>query len=713
MQFDPTTPVPFPDDDSLDTLSDPTSAPKSASGLPRRSDRPAGSGASLRTRRINVSYSLGLDLGTTNSAAAVADAQGVRMLSLGEDGPIMESVVHLSTDGTATVGRPAIRRAEADPAGVAREFKRRFGDTTPLLLHGTPVAANDLTLFLAKHLVAAATRLEGGPPDRMVVCHPANWGAFKVSLLSDTLRSAALPPHELISEPEAAAIHYAAQERVADGTTIAVYDLGGGTLDIAILKKTGDRWTLIGRPGGVERLGGIDFDTALFQYVVAELDVDLDAFDDDDPIAQAGVARLRADCNEAKHTLSSDTSATVSALLPGVSQQVRITRGEFESLIGPAIARSLETFDATLAGAEMGYDVIDTVLLVGGSSRIPLVGERVASHTGRPIAVDAHPKHSCALGAARHAWVQSRPTPDVAPPSRQTPPLPIPRSPPMPPPAGDTVGSTPDARADGNDTPSSGATGMGQPLGGMFQELPHISEGLPEFMEHGRPRIPAPRPADPTPPPASRPPQPTHAGSPADALAPDDGWGTRPNPVVVPSPIQTPPSGPVGRAAPVVHPRPRPRRGLGPMAMALLGLMSVALLGGAAWSLGAFDALTDSGSNDVATTTTAATTGSTDLPGSSTEPGFVNVTGCPDDRIPDPTLSYQIKEIAADDRDGGANARSGPSLADPPVTVLPSFTPLVLTNEHCEIDPDGRAWWGVQTEQGVLWVSSNLIVPVG
>ncbi len=646
-----------------------------------------------------MSYSLGLDLGTTNSAAAVADEQGVRMLSLGEDGPIMESVVHLSADGTATVGRPAVRRAESDPAGVAREFKRRFGDTTPLLLHGTPVAANDLTLFLAKHLVAAATRLEGGPPERMVVCHPANWGTFKVSLLSDTLRSTALPPHELISEPEAAAIHYASQERVADGTTIAVYDLGGGTLDIAILKKTGDRWTLIGRPGGIERLGGIDFDTALFQYVVAELDVDLDAFDDDDPIAQAGVARLRADCNEVKHTLSSDTSATVSVLLPGVSQQVRVTRGEFEALIAPAIARSLETFDATLAGAEIAYEAIDAVLLVGGSSRIPLVAARVASHTGRPIAVDAHPKHSCALGAARLARLQAQPMPTVSPPSRGASPVP-----PTPTDAGETaLRSTVDDRAVPG--PPTDPSGMGQPLGGMFQELPHISEGLPEFMEHGRPRVPAPRPGEPaTPPPAVTP-----TGFPPAS----DGWGTQPTPVLVP-PSTYPQNDPGARTTSVARP-PR-RRGLGPVALAFMGLMTVVLLGAAAWALGAFDQL-GSGSDATGTTTTATTTEATseatDAPGSSTEPGFVNVTGCPDDRIPDPNVSYQIKEIAADDRDGGANARSGPSLQDPPVLVLPSFTPVALTNEHCEIDAEGRAWWGVQTEQGLLWVSSNLIVPVG
>ncbi|MEZ5376333.1 MAG: Hsp70 family protein [Acidimicrobiales bacterium] len=685
-----------------------------------------------------MTYSLGIDLGTTNSAAAIADDQGVRMLSLGHDGPIVASVIHVTGDGSTTFGRAAVRRAEGDPAGVAREFKRRFGDETPFLLHGTPVAANDLTLLLATHLVEAATELQGETPTDLVVCHPANWGPFKTSLLSDTLANSALPSHRLVTEPEAAAIHYAAQSRVADGTTVAVYDLGGGTFDVAILRKTTDGWERIGRPGGIERLGGIDFDTAVFHHVLRSLDLDLDAYDDDDIAVQAGVARLRADCTEAKHTLSADTSAVVSVLLPGRSEQVRITRGEFETLIAPAIARSLDTFDNTISAAGLTYEQLDRVLMVGGSSRIPLVAERVASHTGRPLATDAHPKHACALGAAqlaastRSASVRAPATPS-APPTPSTPSsAEQPANPPTPPAA--TPPSTPAAAAAPPPTPPADAPApapptpaappspasqasqaddlqLRQPLGGMFQELPHISEGLPEFMDRGRGRQPAPPPLD-VPRPVARPLQPPAAVSPA---AQPSGWNvpaTQANPVLVPNEFHVPGQ---GRPAPQVH-RPKKKRSA---SMFFLGLVLVVGLGGAAaYALDLFELPSTGGTTTSSTTTTAAdgSDGTAGEGGSTpTETSLVNNTNCPDDRIPDPNITYQIKEIAADDKDGGANARSGPGLgADtPPVTVLPSFTQLELDLTKCELDTDGRAWWGVIVDGNQLWVSSNLIIPVG
>ncbi len=640
-----------------------------------------------------MTYSLGIDLGTTNSAAAIADDQGVRMLSIGHDGPIVPSVIHVTVDGAITFGRAAVRRAEGDPAGVAREFKRRFGDTTPLLLHGTPVAANDLTLWLANHLVEAATELQGAAPAELVICHPANWGAFKTSLLGDTIDNSPLPPHRLITEPEAAAIHYARQERVVDGTTVAVYDLGGGTFDVAILRKTAQGWERIGRPGGIERLGGIDFDTAVFQHVLRAIDADLDAYDDTDLAAQAAVARLRADCTEAKHALSADTSTTVSILLPGRSEQVRITRGEFEALIDPAVGRSLETFDNTLAAADLSYNEIDRVLMVGGSSRIPLVAERVASHTGRPLATDAHPKHACALGAATFA-AASRSSATPTDPSNPGPSTPESAHPP----AAAPFTPMPDGEVSAVDDLQ-----IRQPLGGMFQELPHISEGLPEFMDRGRSRQPSPPPLD-VPRPATPAPQPTSGQMPV-AAAQQPAWNapaTQANPVLTPTEVYQPTQ---GRPAPQVH---RPKKG-GSASMFFIGLILVVGLGGAAaYALGLFDSLTETESAPTSTVVTE--------PGpSTTVAGVVNQTNCPDDRIPDPTLSYQIKEIAADDRDGGANARSGPGLgADtPPVTVLSSFTPVDLDLTQCELDGDGRAWWGVNVDGNLLWVSSNLIVPIG
>jgi molecular chaperone DnaK len=119
-----------------------------------------------------------------------------------------------------------------------------------------------------------------------------------------------------LSEPEAAAINYAALSRVEPGAVIAVYDLGGGTLDAAVLRATGGGWDLMGAPEGIERLGGIDFDEAVFAHVNAAVGGAIDQLDQDDPAAQAAVTRLRQECVEAKEALSTDSDVSIPVLLP-------------------------------------------------------------------------------------------------------------------------------------------------------------------------------------------------------------------------------------------------------------------------------------------------------------------------------------------------------------------------------------------------------------
>src|SRR5690606_34038287 len=117
-------------------------------------------------------------------------------------------------------------------------------------------------------------------------------------------------PVTMTTEPEAAAVFYAAQQRVEPGSIVAVYDLGGGTFDAAVLRKTEAGFEILGQPEGIERLGGIDFDAAVFNHVRQALGGKLEELDEDDPTAIAAVARLREECVAAKEALSSDTDAS-------------------------------------------------------------------------------------------------------------------------------------------------------------------------------------------------------------------------------------------------------------------------------------------------------------------------------------------------------------------------------------------------------------------
>ena len=182
---------------------------------------------------------------------------------------------------------------------------------------------------------------------------------------------------------------------------MAVYDLGGGTFDAAVVRADEDgRVRIVGRPDGIERLGGIDFDQAVFAFVLGELGLDVDELDADDAATAAAIRRLRRDCVDAKEALSSETAVAVPVMVPGVRPEVRMTRGELEDRIRPALTETALALRRTVESAGDAAGDVTAVLLVGGSSRIPLVGQMVTAELGLPIAVDARPKDAIPMGAA-------------------------------------------------------------------------------------------------------------------------------------------------------------------------------------------------------------------------------------------------------------------------------------------------------------------------
>jgi actin-like ATPase involved in cell morphogenesis len=345
-------------------------------------------------------YLLGVDLGTTYSAAAVAAGDRVETIALGSRTATIPSVVALRADGTVLSGEAAERRAVTEPTRVAREFKRRLGDPVPIVVGGTPYGAETLMAHLLRGIVDAVAEQQGGRPDTVVLSHPAGYGPYKLDLLEQVGHLAELPAVEFITEPQAAAIHYSGLERIEPGDVVAVYDLGGGTFDAALVRRTDSRFELLGTPEGLERFGGIDLDEAVFDHVRRSLGRALDGLDPTDPAATSALARLRSDCREAKEALSSDTDAAVPVMLPNLHTEVRLTRAEFEDMIRPRLRETTATLGRVVRSAGLEFGDLSRVLLVGGSSRIPLVSEMVRDATGRPVALDANPKHAIALGAA-------------------------------------------------------------------------------------------------------------------------------------------------------------------------------------------------------------------------------------------------------------------------------------------------------------------------
>ncbi|MEV4714085.1 Hsp70 family protein [Micromonospora sp. NPDC049374] len=349
-------------------------------------------------------YALGIDLGTTYTAAAVWRDGRAEIAALGSHSAAIPSVVLLRADETFLTGDSANRRGLSEPNRVAREFKRRLGDSTPILLGGVPYSAEALMARMLRAAVDEVVSREGGEPAAICVSRPANWGPYKMDLMHQTVRLAGIEqPVTFTTEPEAAAVFYAHQQRLEPGAVVAVYDLGGGTFDAAVLRKTASGFDLIGAPEGIERLGGIDFDAAIFAHVAAAIGDKLGELDEDDPSVIAAVARLRDECVQAKEALSADTDASIPVLLPNINTEVRLTRAELEAMVRPALHGSIESLRRAVRSAGVAPQDLHSVLLVGGSSRMPIVAQLVGSELDRPVAVDAHPKHAVALGAAWQA----------------------------------------------------------------------------------------------------------------------------------------------------------------------------------------------------------------------------------------------------------------------------------------------------------------------
>jgi molecular chaperone DnaK len=347
-------------------------------------------------------YALGIDLGTTYLAAATWRAGRVETVGLGLRAHTVPAAVLIEDDGTVVVGEAAHRRSWSAADRVARAYKRRFGDEVGFLLGDREVSAHWLTGQALRWIVGVVTDREGEAPCHVTVTVPATWRDFRRELMLEVARDAGLAAGRtsIVPEPAAAAIHYAGRRRLPPGAVVGVYDLGGGTMDATVLRKSSDGFEVVGQPMGSDTLGGVDIDHLVLRRVAAALGPAWAEQDRADPAVRSGLAVLRDSVVDAKETLSAGHETQIPVILPGISTDVRLTREELESDIRPTIMATVDVFEHALATAGVATADLTAVLLVGGSSRIPLVTEVIRARLGVPVTVDAHPKYAVCLGAA-------------------------------------------------------------------------------------------------------------------------------------------------------------------------------------------------------------------------------------------------------------------------------------------------------------------------
>jgi actin-like ATPase involved in cell morphogenesis len=352
-----------------------------------------------------MSYRLGIDLGTTFTAAAVARDGKHTVAELMPGRFEIPSTVCLGPDGRLLIGDEAERMGEQRPTALAREFKRRLGDQVPLIIDGRMHSPQTLMAHQLRWVVDRVAGEQGSLPELLAVTCPANWGPYKHDLLRQVIRMAEVPSAIVCTEPEAAAIRHAGADAQREGALVGVYDLGGGTFDAAVLRATRTgAFALAGPPEGIEHMGGIDFDEAIYAFTVEALGHDApDLARSDDPDVVAALARIRRRCVTAKEALSVDHVAEVAIDLPGLTRAVRITRGEFESMVRSALDDTIRAFERAIRNAGTSAADLASVVLVGGSVRIPLVFESISRRLDCQVIMPRNPSHSVALGAAMAA----------------------------------------------------------------------------------------------------------------------------------------------------------------------------------------------------------------------------------------------------------------------------------------------------------------------
>ena len=386
---------------------------------------------------------LAVDFGTTNTIAAVADVRGAKILMI--DGrTVTPSAVFLNPDGKSwSVGDTAIRAARRRLEWFEPNPKRCVPDGV-LFLGGKNVPVGEaITAVLRPIAQEAASQYDGRRPAAFVVTHPANWGAARVRVLVEAAAAAAghgWPRPQPFSEPIAAAQSILAMDHIPPQARLVVLDLGGGTVDAAVVDRDGDAVSVIGQPQGLDGMGGEDYDGRLAQWMVAEVGAP-ELYDSlaasRDPEARDRAMEIRRDARNIKEQLS--RQATVPAQLPKSPPElleitpVLVSRAQLEALIcggpdnDPGLAESVAVVSSVLKPIPPGPP-FKGVFLTGGCSRIPMLGTLVQERTGLPPLTYGDPTTAVALGAAQFAWKklqEGRPVPTLGPPKdRADPPAP-------------------------------------------------------------------------------------------------------------------------------------------------------------------------------------------------------------------------------------------------------------------------------------------------
>ena len=354
-----------------------------------------------------MGYVLGIDLGTTNSCMSVMENGHAVIIPNAEGRSTTPSVVAFTKDGSRLVGDSARRQAAINPQRTISSIKREMGSDWKMNIDGRSYAPPEISAMILQKLKADAEAYLGGPVDEAVITVPAYFSDAQRQATRDAGQIAGLRVDRIINEPTSAALAYGLNKE--EPQKIMVYDLGGGTFDVSILDISHDVIQVLSTAGN-SHLGGDDFDACIAKYLVESfrqkegIDLIRDA---------SAMARIREASEKAKIELSQVTSTQIS--LPFLCQtpqgprhmDLTLTRDVFNRLTAHLVDKTEGPVKQAMQDAGISRGALSKVLLVGGSTRIPAVQEKVRSLTGLEPFKGINPDECVALGACIQGGVLS------------------------------------------------------------------------------------------------------------------------------------------------------------------------------------------------------------------------------------------------------------------------------------------------------------------
>ena len=351
---------------------------------------------------------IGIDLGTTNSCVAVMEGGEPVVIPNAEGDRTTPSVVAFSKNGERLVGQIAKRQAVTNPDNTVISIKRKMGTSEKVKIEGDTFSPQEISAMILQKLKTDAENYLGQKVTQAVITVPAYFSDSQRQATKDAGKIAGLEVLRIINEPTAAALAYGVDKEDKD-QKIMVYDLGGGTFDVSIL-DIGDGVFEVLATSGNNKLGGDDFDEAIIKYLVAEFKkesgIDLSA-------DKSAMQRLKEAAEKAKIELSGMQQTNIN--LPFITADstgpkhldITLTRPKFEELIGDLVRSTTGPVNQALKDAGLTSNDIDQVLLVGGSTRVPLVQETVKQITGKEPNKGINPDECVAIGASIQGGVLS------------------------------------------------------------------------------------------------------------------------------------------------------------------------------------------------------------------------------------------------------------------------------------------------------------------